>query len=293
MDVEVPISWYPGHMAQAKRRVREAIRLVDGVIEVVDARLPAGSSNPDLQELLARRPRLIVATKSDLADPVVTAAWLEYWEANGIPAIAVSLETPEEARSELLRAMGRLVPRPRSGTRAGVKWMVVGIPNVGKSTLINCLAKSGRVRTGAKPGVTRGTQWIRLAGGHHLLDTPGILWPKLDPPERAMMLAWIGSIGDAAWDPETVARALIAYLQRHHPALLAERFDLASFPSAGDPLEAIAAQRKMVRKGGVPDVERAAQAVLKEFRAGKLGRVSLERPPVASEGDGTGGGEPT
>lgn len=269
----IPISWYPGHMARARRQIEAAMRQVDAVIEVVDARLPVSSRNPDLQELLSRRPRLIVGSKADLADPATTQAWLTYWESKGEAAVAVDLAAPE-TRSILLRQLERFDAR-RPGRRH-MRWLVVGIPNVGKSTLINCLARVTKARVGAKPGVTRGTQWIRITGGHYLLDSPGLLWPKLDPPERGLKLAWIGCISDNAFDPETVARSLLTYLAQREPVRLEERYGIRAADT--DLLEALATKRGMLLKGGVPDLERAAVTVLKEFRNGTLGRISLEHP---------------
>mgnify|MGYP001218780877 FL=1 len=284
----IPISWYPGHMARARRQIEEAIRQVDAVIEVVDARLPLGSRNPELQELLARRPHLIVGSKADLADPATTKAWLAHWESQGEAAVAVDLAAPE-TRNVLQRQLNRFSAR-RPGRRS-VRWLVVGIPNVGKSTLINCLAREAKARTGAKPGLTRGTQWIRIAGGHYLLDSPGLLWPKLDPPERGLKLAWIGCIGENAFDPETVARALLDFLMQREPERLEKRYGIRSAADA-DLLEALAVKRGMLLKGGVPDLERAAATVLKEFRDGTLGRISLEHPADFEDESEQGGEAP-
>lgn len=266
-------------MARARRNIEAAIRQVDAVIEVVDARLPASARNPELQELLARRPKLIVGSKADLADPETTQAWLAHWESEGQAAVAVHLEAPD-ARNILQQQLDRFAVR-RPG-RKGLRWLIVGIPNVGKSTLINCLARGAKARTGAKPGVTRGTQWIRIAGGHYLLDSPGLLWPKLDPPERGLKLAWIGCIGENAFDPETVARSLLDFLVQREPERLEKRYGIRREADA-DLLEAVAVKRGMLLKGGIADLERAAATVLKEFRNGTLGRISLEHPTDLEE----------
>lgn len=272
--METPISWYPGHMARARRQIKERLRGIDAVIEVVDARAPRSSRNPDLQSLIARRQRVLVATKADLAEPEATEAWLAHWRKEGIRcAVAVDLRNTA-SRKVLLAALRSLSPR---GASAQLKVMVVGTPNVGKSSLINRLAGRSPTRTGARPGVTRGQQWIHVPGGVHLLDTPGLLWPKLNSVAVGLRLAWIGCIGENAYEAEPTAEALLAYLKERVPERLAERYKIDP-ESGADLLEAIGGRRGMLLPGGRVDRLRAAETVLQEFRSGRLGRYTLELP---------------
>lgn len=277
--METPIAWFPGHMAKARRQIESALRLVDAVIEAVDARAPATSSNPELDRLIANRQRFVVATKADLADPEDTRAWLKYYRSQGMSAMAVDLRTGN-SRQVLMRGIMQLRPKGRS---TGLKVMVVGTPNVGKSTLINRLAGRASARTGARPGVTRGSQWIHIGGGVRLLDTPGLMWPKLESVEVGLKLAWIGAIGENAFDAEETALALARYLAENHPQLLARRYHIEPDPST-DLLAAIAERRGMFLGGGKPDCLRAAETLLKEFRIGKLGAITLDQPPGPEEG---------
>lgn len=271
--MDTPIAWYPGHMAKARRQIVTGLRLVDAVIEVVDARAPASTANPDLRELIGRRARLIVATKADLADEAATERWLEFWRSQGLGAVAVDLRRAH-SRQVLQRGL-RTLAEGRAGLR--LKVMVVGTPNVGKSTLINLLAGRAAARTGALPGVTRSPQWIHLPGGVHLLDTPGMMWPKIERREVGLRLAWLGCIGEKAFDAEKTAEELLGFLARTCADRLVKRYgiDLGASP---DLLGAIAAARGMLVSGGEPDRRRAAETVLREFRGGQLGRITLELP---------------
>ncbi|OAT79511.1 ribosome biogenesis GTPase YlqF [Desulfotomaculum copahuensis] len=277
------IQWYPGHMARAKRLVQENLKLVDVVIELLDARLPASSRNPLIDEVTRHKPRLVVLNKTDLADPAETARWLLWFNQQGMGALAVDAahgrgvrEVPAAvqrlaaARIAALAAAGRR-PRPP-------RCMVLGIPNVGKSMLINALAGRAATRTANRPGVTRGQQWVRLARGVELLDTPGVLWPKFGDQEAAMKLAATGAIREEVYQPEEVAVWLAGWLRQRHPRVLPERYAMAE--NAGEPvLEQIAVKRGLLGPGGRPDVSRAAGHLLKEFREGKLGRITLDPPP--------------
>lgn len=269
--METPISWFPGHMAKARRQIVTSLRLVDAIIEVVDARAPASSRNPDLQSLIERRPRIIVATKSDLASEEATEAWVSAWRRLDHGAVATDLR--ETGSRKVLQAeLRRLQPRGVSGR---LKVMVVGIPNVGKSTLINRLAGRSPSKTGALPGVTRGQQWIHASSGVHILDTPGLLWPKIEDPQVGLRLAWIGCIGENAYDPEPTAEALLSFLAAHAPERLEQRYAVTPSEST-DLIETIARRRGMLMSGGTVDRLRAAQMVLSEFRSGRLGRITLE-----------------
>ncbi|MBE3587459.1 MAG: ribosome biogenesis GTPase YlqF [Thermoanaerobacteraceae bacterium] len=278
------VQWYPGHMARARRLLRENLKLVDVVIELLDARIPASSRNPQIAEILGHMPRLVVLNKADLADDEVTLHWLKWFSSRGTPAIAVDSTTGkglgevpslvEELSKSKIQALVSRGRRPRSP-----RCMVVGIPNVGKSLFINALVGRRVTRTGNRPGVTRGQQWIRLARGVELLDTPGVLWPKFDDRQVALKLAATGAIKEEICDVEEVAVWLAGWLLEHCPGPLQERYRLEQLPAGGHQLlELVASRRGQVGAGGVPDTGRAAIHLLKEFRAGKLGRVTLDEP---------------
>lgn len=271
--MDTPISWYPGHMSKARRQIVSGLRLVDAVIEVVDARAPASSTNPDLQDLTRNHRRMVVATKADLADEAASQRWIAYYRSQGIVAVAADLRQAS-SRKHLLRELRGLKPK---GSGARLKVMVIGTPNVGKSTLVNRIAGRAPTRTGARPGITRGAQWIHIPGGIHLLDTPGMMWPKIESVEVGLRLAWIGSIGENAYDAEETAQALVSYLAEHHKDRLVARYKID--PEVGnDLLLQIAKVRGMFVAGGEGDRRRAAETVLKEFRTGLLGRITLEFP---------------
>lgn len=283
--------WFPGHMARAQREVRENIRLVDLVLEVVDARAPAATRAGGIQRVVGQRPRLVVLAKSDLADRRATEQWLAHLRAAGETAVAVdavqgagvdALIAAIEA--EFAGERARLARRQRLQRPARV--MVLGIPNVGKSSLINRLAGRRRAATGARPGITRGKQWVRGSGRFELLDLPGILPPRLGDGRLTFLLAVIGSLPTGEYDLYAVAAALLTELHRQAPDVLRERWRVAatSGDAAAD-LEAAARGRGMLRAGGRLDLERAATVLLQEFRAGKLGRFTLQRPDDAPVAD--------
>lgn len=280
------IQWYPGHMAKARRLVKENLKLVDVVIEILDARIPSSSRNPDMDELAGQKPRLVILNKSDLADPEQTRLWREVLARAGFPSIAVdsikgngTREVPEQVNrlaAPKIQALVSTGRRPRAP-----RCMVLGIPNVGKSFFINKLVGQRATRTGDKPGVTRGQQWVRVAGNIDLLDTPGILWPKLENQEAAYRLAITGAIKDEIYDLFWTAGKLLKWLADNYPEAIRERYkieDLAAEPE--QLLEAVGARRGFYISGGGVDSLKSARIVIKEFREGKLGRYTLDRPPV-------------
>lgn len=274
--------WYPGHMTKAKRAMQEDVKLVDLIIELVDARIPISSRNPDIDTLAGNKSRLVLLNKSDLADPKVSDAWKEYFKEKGIYVVSLDARVNQSAKvvtDAIMQACKEKIERDR---RRGilnrpVRAMVVGIPNVGKSTFINTLAGKGVVKTGNKPGVTKGKQWIRLNKQVELLDTPGILWPKFEDQMVGLRLALIGSIRDEILNVDELAVELIKYLRINYPGLLSNRYGCTEEGTEAEILTDIAAKRQFLKKGGELDYSKAAVTVIDEFRGGKLGRISLER----------------
>ncbi len=276
------IQWYPGHMTKAKRAMKEDIKLIDLIIELVDARVPLSSRNPDIDDLGAGKARLVLLNKSDLADERCNNAWASYFEEKGCHVVKVNSKSGAGLKSingVVLEACKEKIERDR---RRGilnrpVRAMVVGIPNVGKSTFINSFAGKACAKTGNKPGVTKGNQWIRLNKSLELLDTPGILWPRFEDQQVGVRLALIGSINDEILNKEELAMELIRFLKSSYPQVLSERYDL----SAEDPLEGlmqIARARACLARGGELDLNRASNLLIEDFRSGKLGRLTLETP---------------
>ena len=286
--------WYPGHMTKAKRMMQEDIKLIDLVIELVDARIPLSSRNPDIDELGKNKARIILLNKSDLADPTVNAAWTKYFKEKGVHVLEINARSgagikalnglvQEACKEKIERDKRRgLINRP-------VRAMVVGIPNVGKSTFINSFAGKACTKTGNKPGVTKGKQWIRMKNSLELLDTPGILWPKFEDQEVGMKLAFIGSMNDEIVIIQELAMDLIQFINNTYPHVLEERYgiaypaDLEGEQAAAFVLTQIAEVRKCYLKGQEPDYDRAANLLVDDFRSGKLGRISLERPEGSSD----------
>ncbi len=263
------IQWYPGHMAKARREILLNLKLVDLVIELTDARVPKSSRNPDIPEIHGK-PYVLVATKTDLADPKRTKAWVDFWRTNREKVVLLDVLTGKGFR-ELEREIKIITPSLKRTPRA----LIVGIPNVGKSSLINKLAGKSSTKVGAKPGITRGKQWIKAAG-LQLLDTPGILWPKFADQETAYKLASVSAIRDDISDWEELAEWLLKTLVKHYWIPLSQRYKLTS-PEA-DLLALIGSKRGCLRAGGIIDRRQAAQVVLQDFRSGRLGRISLEVP---------------
>ena len=279
------IQWYPGHMTKTKRMMAENISLVDIVIELVDARIPYSSKNPDIDDLAKNKYRILLLNKCDLAEQKATALWEQYYKQKGFEVIQVNsikgtgmTEVTNAARElmkekiERQKARGRLFVPIRS--------MIVGIPNVGKSTFINKYVGKTTAKTGDKPGVTRGKQWIKLKKDFELLDTPGILWPKFDDKEVGLKLAFTGAVNDDILDLITLATELINHLLLRHSELLQNRYQI-TFDTIEEPhiiLEKIAIARGFKQKGGEPDIDRASKILLDEYRGGKLGNITLESP---------------
>ena len=278
------IQWYPGHMTKAKRAMKEDIKLIDLVIELVDARVPLSSRNPDIDDLAKGKARMVLLNKSDLADERVNAQWAAWFEAKNIHAVKVDSRnkgTLKQVQSVVQEACKEKIERDRKRgiMNRPIRTMVVGIPNVGKSTFINSFAGKACAKTGNKPGVTKGNQWIRLNKTLELLDTPGILWPKFEDQAVGLKLALIGSINDQILNKDDLACRCIRILKERYPGMVSQRFGLETEdkePAAI--LEDVARRRSCLMKGGELDIARAAAMVLDDFRSGKLGRVTLERP---------------
>lgn len=275
--------WYPGHMTKAKRMMQENLMLIDLMIELVDARIPLSSRNPDIDELGRNKSRLILLNKSDLADASVNREWMEYFKGQGIHAVEVNSRSGAGVKS--IQAVVREACRDKieRDRRRGIlnrpiRAMVAGIPNVGKSTFINTFAGKACTKTGNKPGVTKGKQWIRLHKSLELLDTPGILWPKFEDQQAGMRLAWIGSMNDEILQIEELALELIGYLRIAYEGVLSNRFGIKENGENFEILTQICIRRRCFFKGEEPDLRKASSILLEEFRSGKLGRISLERP---------------
>lgn len=281
------IQWYPGHMKKARELVEENLKLVDVVVELLDARIPAASANPMLREIIGDKPRVVALNKKDLADEKMTKRWLEHFRDEKLPAVALDSVTGKGMR-ELLSLIEKaakyrtekLVSKGVAARKARV--MVLGIPNVGKSSLINRLAGAAKAKTADKPGVTRAKQWIRIGADVDLLDTPGILWPKFEDPEVGLRLAFTGAVNDEIYDMENVAHLLLAALRRDHPERLQERFKFKEeLPETTEALmDAIGRKRGCLLKGGRIDLEKVQHILLSEFRMGKFGKISLDEPPA-------------
>mgnify|MGYP002552358250 FL=1 len=275
--------WYPGHMTKARRMMQENIKLIDLVIELVDARIPLSSRNPDIDELGKNKARLVLLNKADLAEDKWNDAWAEYFKKKGFSVVKVNSRKGGGIKSiqgVIREACAEKIERDRKRgiLNRPVRAMVVGIPNVGKSTFINALAGKACAKTGNKPGVTKGKQWIRLNKQVELLDTPGILWPKFEDQEVGLKLAFIGSIKDEVLQTEELAAELIHFLRTAYPEVLADKYDIEMDEDDYVVLNRIAKSRNCIVRGNELDTEKAALLLLDDFRNGKLGRLTLEYP---------------
>lgn len=273
------INWYPGHMKKTRELIQENLKLVDAVLEVIDARIPRSSRNPIIDELVNGKKRILVFNKSDLADNEATKAWAEEFQRQGFLSLTTNCMSGE-GTVRLLKRLENLQEEKNRGQarKKPYRLMIVGVPNVGKSSLINRLAGRKSTQTGDRPGVTKGKQWLSLPGNMQLLDTPGILWPKFEDPEVGLNLAFCGSIKDEILDVASLALELISLLQRDYPELLAQRYKLEELSQTPlETMEAAARKRGCILPGKKIDYERIARVVLDEFRSGKIGKITLEK----------------
>ena len=282
------VQWFPGHMAKTRRLIKESLGLVDAVTELLDARIPMSSRNPELDELTGRKPRIVLLNKCDMADDRITKEWIEYFREKGQYALAVDCRTGKGLNQyhNLVRQV--LSDRIKANEERGMpgkalRIMVVGIPNTGKSSFINRMAGKNRAKVADKPGVTRHNQWFAIGNGIELLDTPGVLWPKFDDPEVGDKLSFIGSVKDEVTDVETMAARLVKVLAEDYEDKLTGRFKLRNIPDIKSAmpwelLEEIGRERGMLIRGGEVNTERASVMLLDEYRGGKMGKISFERP---------------
>lgn len=287
MSEEINIQWFPGHMTKARRMISENVKLIDAVCELIDARIPISSRNPDLGELCGNKPRLVIMNRCDQADPAVTKLWVSYFKKQGFPV----LETDSKAGAGVNSFQGavrallseKLKSYAAKGqTGRGLRAMIVGIPNVGKSTFINKVAKRKAAAASDRPGVTRGKQWITIGPELELLDTPGILWPKFESREVGENLAFTGAVKDDILDAETLSANLLERLSADYRKNLEVRYkiEVTDGEAGFKLLEKAAKKRGYLVSGGEPDLERMAKVLLDEFRGGLIGRISLEKPPA-------------
>jgi ribosome biogenesis GTPase A len=277
------IQWYPGHMTKAKRMMQEDIKLIDIVIELLDARVPFASRNPDIDSLANNKFRLVLLNKCDLADEAVTARWEAYFKEKGIMVVTINARDGQGMKAITAKVQEACKEKTERDRRRGImnrpiRAMIAGIPNVGKSTFINSYARKACTKVGNKPGVTKGKQWIRINKNVELLDTPGILWPKFEDELVGEHLAFIGSINDEILQKTELACKLITFLKEQYPGILEKRYQVQEDSEASAILGEIAEKRGCLLKGKELDYEKAAGIILEEFRNGKLGRISVEQP---------------
>lgn len=279
------IQWYPGHMTKTRRQIEADLKNVDMVAEIIDARIPVSSRNPDIDAIVGQKPRLIVLNRADQADPEATRRWMARFKAKGYAILCTDAKTGKGVKEfsfTIQEALKDQIARWREKGQVGrkVRVMVVGVPNVGKSTFINQVAGRKSAKAGDRPGVTRGKQWVNVDNTLELLDTPGILWPKFEDPQVGMDLAFTGAVKDDIMDTETLAFHLMDLLNTHYPQAMTQRYKVEPDPDAQgwELLERAAKKRGFLISGGEVDLERMANVLLDEFRGGKLGRITLEWP---------------
>ncbi len=280
------VQWFPGHMAKTRRRIKESLSLVDGVTELRDARIPLSSTNPELNEIIENKPKIILLNKCDLADARTTAEWIAYYKKQDIPAIPVDCKSGKGLNLFRQTVNEVLSDKIKSNTEKGMagkalRLMVVGIPNTGKSSFINRMSKGGKAKVEDRAGVTRHNQWYVIGDGLELLDTPGVLWPKFEDPDVGYKLAFTGGIKDDILDIEELSVKLLEILRDDYPEKLTERYKISNFENLGgyEILEAVGRKRGMLISGGEVNTLRAATTLFDELRGGKLGTISFERPP--------------
>ncbi len=279
------INWYPGHMKKTRELIAENLKMVDIVIEVIDARIPISSRNPIIDELVKTKKRIIILNKSDLSDGKANAQWSDYFKQQGSMVLAMNCMSGGGV-NQLYKILNRQQDEKNEGQirKKPLRMMIVGVPNVGKSSLINRMTGKKSAKTGDRPGVTKGKQWLGLENGMQLLDTPGILWPKFEDPEAGLNLAFCGSIKDEILDVATLALELIKVLQRDYPQLLKDRYKLDEIEEdALTNMENIALKRGFILPGRRIDYERCAKTLLDEFRSGKIGNITLEQTSEATQ----------
>ncbi len=288
------VQWFPGHMAKTRRLIKESLSLVDAVTEIVDARIPESSRNPELAEMIGDKPLILLLNKSDLADKEATKQWLSFYRSKGVRAVAADCKSGNGLgvyRESVKQALAEKIKSNAEKGMAGrpLRIMVVGIPNTGKSSFINKMAGKNRAKVADKPGVTRQNQWFAIGDGMELLDTPGVLWPKFEDPSVGDKLAFIGSVKNEVFDPETLALRLIDVLAKDYKAQFSQRYKLEKFDILQmenyEILELVGRKRGMLISGGEIDTLRAANMILDEYKGGKFGKLTLERPDK-TEGEG-------
>lgn len=286
MEQDLNVQWYPGHMTKTRRMMEEQVRLVDAVCEILDARIPISSRNPDIDAICGHKPRMVILNRIDMADPAMTKAWAQYFRAKGLAVVQTDCKSRKgiadfvpALRKLLAEKLRRYAEKGQAGRP--LKLMIVGIPNVGKSTFINQIAGRKGAKAENRPGVTRGKQWVTVDQGLLLLDTPGILWPKFDDPEVGLRLAYTGAVKDDILDVETLAMKLMQMLWQRYPQAVTARYKIEAAPetSGWELLEMAGKKRGFLLSGGEIDVERMAHILLEEYRSCKLGRFTLESPP--------------